>query len=206
MLDGATLNKDGYDINKLENENLNLSAYGTDNNLLTLSAIPFVTEETRIKLNVEATEVGTYKFDFTNMDQFDAGISVSLLDKYTNKTTDVRANTKYTFEMGAGVNQWGKNRFEIILNGKATTGVNENTTNVTAAQLSVYPNPATDVLNISLSNGTSIETVNIYNVSGKLVNTAKVIANQINISDLSNGVYFIEVLTENGKLTTKFVK
>ena len=135
---------------------------------------------------MEANEVGTYKFDFTNMDNFDAGVSVSLLDKYTNKTTDVKKNTKYTFDMGAGVNQWGKNRFELILNGKATTGVNENTNNLTAAQLSVYPNPATDVLNISLSNGTSIETVNIYNVSGKLVNNIKLNGNQIDISQLNN--------------------
>jgi len=205
MLDGATLNKDRYDINKLGNENLNLSAYGTDDNLLTLSAIPFVTEETRIKLNVEATEVGTYKFDFTNIDKFDAGVSVSLFDRYTNTTTDVKANTKYTFEMGAGVNQWGKNRFELILNGEATTGVNNTIAN-SINTISVYPNPVTDVLNISVSNGTKVNNVNIYNVSGKLVTTAKVTANQINISELNNGVYFIEVLTENGKLTTKFVK
>jgi hypothetical protein len=206
MLDGATLNKDGYDINKLENENLNLSAYGTDGKLLTLSSIPFITEETRIKLNVEATEVGTYKFDFTNMDNFDAGVSVSLYDRYTNTTTDVKKNTKYTFNMGAGVNQWGKNRFELILNGKATTGVNENTTNVESTTLSVYPNPATDVLNISLSNGTAIETVNIYNISGKLVNNSKLNGNQIDISQLNNGVYMLEVLTANGSFKTKFVK
>ena len=206
MFDGATLNNEKFDTKKISNENLNLSAYGTDNIDLTSSCIPFIAEETHIKLNVEANEVGTYKFDFTNMDNFDAGVSVSLLDKYTNTTTDVKKNTKYTFEMGAGVNQWGKNRFEIILNGKATTGVNENTTNVTAAQLSVYPNPATDVLNISLSNGTSIETVNIYNVSGKLVNSIKLNGNQIDISQLNNGVYMVEVLTANGTFKTKFVK
>ena len=205
MIDGSTLNKDGYDINKLGNENLNLSAYGTDNNLLTLSAIPFVTGETRIKLNVEATAVGTYKFDFTNMDQFDAGVSVSLLDKYTNKTTDVKANTKYTFDMGAGVNQWGKNRFELILNGKATTGINNTIANNTNS-ITVYPNPATDLLNISLSNGTAIETVNIYNVSGKLVNNTKLNGNQIDISQLNNGVYMVEVITVNGSFKTKFVK
>jgi hypothetical protein len=206
MFEGATLNNELFDTKKISNENLNLSAYGTDNIDLTSSCIPFIAEETRIKLNVEANEVGTYKFEFTNMDNFDAGVSVSLLDKYTNTTTDVKKNTKYTFDMGAGVNQWGKNRFELILNGKATTGVNGNTTNVNAAQLSVYPNPATDILNISLSNGTRIETVNIYNVSGKLVNNFKLNGNQIDISQLNNGVYMVEVLTANGSYKTKFVK
>lgn len=207
MFDGATLNSELYDIKKLKNEDLNLSAYGSDNIDLTASCIPFISEETRIKLNVEATEVGTYKFDFTNMDNFDKGVSVSLFDRYTNKTTDVKANTVYTFEMGAGVNQWGKNRFELILNGKATTGINNTIANNAAnTKLSVYPNPATDVLNISLSNGTAIETVNIYNISGKLVNNTKLNGNQIDISQLNSGVYMVEVLTANGSFKTKFVK
>jgi hypothetical protein len=206
MFDGATLNNERFDTKKLNNENLNLSTYGTDNIDLMASCIPFITEETRIKLNVEASEIGTYKFDFTNMDNFDKNVSVSLLDKFTNKTTDVKTNTAYTFEMGAGENQWGKNRFELILNGKATSVLNNNLNNNNLNKLVVYPNPANEVLNISVSNGAEVNNVNIYNVSGKLVNTAKVAANQINISDLNNGVYFIEILTENGKLTTKFVK
>lgn len=207
MFEGATLNSERFDIKKISNENLNLSAYGQDDVQLTASCIPFVTDETRIKLNVEATEIGTYKFNFTNMDNFDAGVSVSLFDRFTNKTTDVRTNTVYTFEMGAGVNQWGKNRFELILNGKATTGVNNTIANkATNTTLSVYPNPATDVLNISLSNGTTIETVNIYNISGKLVNNTKLNGNQIDISQLNSGVYMVEVLTANGSFKTKFVK
>ncbi|MFA9213464.1 MAG: T9SS type A sorting domain-containing protein [Candidatus Methylacidiphilales bacterium] len=207
MFDGATLNSELYDIKKLQNEDLNLSAFGVDNVDLTASCIPFISEETRIKLNIEAVEVGTYKFDFTNMDNFDKGVSVSLLDKYNNKTTDVKANTKYTFEMGGDVNQWGKNRFELILNGKATTGVNNTIAKKAAiTNLTVYPNPATDVLNISLSNGTVIEIVNIYTVSGKLVNNIKLNGNQIDISQLNNGVYMVEVLTADGSFKTKFVK
>lgn len=206
MYNGATLNYDAFDILKIRNDNLNLAAYGEDTMQVSASVIQPVVSETRIKLNVEATLIGTYTFDFKNMDNFQSNITVSLFDRYTNKTTDVRKNTKYTFDMGAGVNQWGKNRFELILNGKATTGINENTNSVSSTNLSVYPNPATDVLNISLSNGTTIETVNIYNVSGKLVNNTKLNGNQIDISQLNNGVYMVELLTANGSFKTKFVK
>ena len=210
MMEGATFNKDDYDINKLRNENLNLSSYGADSVQLTLSAIPLVKEETRIKLNVEATLVGTYKFEFKNMDNFDAGVSVSLFDRYTNTTNNVKANTVYSFVMDAGINQWGKNRFELILNGKATTSVNENINTVAATQLSVYPNPATSVLNININNTNfKNSNVSITNVSGQeLVNTNMSGTNtQLNIESLSNGIYFLNITNENGfNKTVKFVK
>ncbi|MBJ7427415.1 MAG: autotransporter-associated beta strand repeat-containing protein, partial [Bacteroidia bacterium] len=78
MFEGATMNNEMFDTKKVYNENLNLSAYGTDSVQLTASCIPFVTNETRVKLNVEATEIGTYKFDFKNMDNFQSNITVSL--------------------------------------------------------------------------------------------------------------------------------
>lgn len=209
MIAGSTLNKDGYDISKLRNENLNIGSYGTDTMPLALSAIPFVDGETRIKLNVEATQVGTYKFEFKNIENFDEGVSVSLLDKYTNKTTSIKANTVYSFEMGAGENQWGKNRFELILNGKAT-GVNNTNAAEQVAQMLVYPNPATDALNIDINNANFKNSeIVIYNISGTEVLRSNMTSNsaQLNIETLSAGVYFVKVSNPNGfNKTVKFVK
>ena len=209
MMEGATMNKESYDIYKLRNENLNLSSYGNDSLQLTLSAIPFVTAETHIKLNVEATQIGNYQFEFKNMENFDAGVSVSLLDNYTNTMTDVKKNTKYSFDMGAGVNQWGKNRFELILNGKATNITNDQLKNETTT-LSVYPNPATDILNININNANfKNSNLSIYDITGKQIITTNMNgANaQINIEGLSNGVYFLNVNNKNGyDVKVKFVK
>jgi hypothetical protein len=200
MFEGATLNSEIYDIVKYRNDNLNLAAYGEDTIDLAGSCIPFVSEETHIKLNVEANAVGTYQFEFTNMENFDANVSVSLLDKYTNKTSNVKANTKYSFEMGPGVNQWGKNRFELILNGKINTSINQ--ANIIAnTNLTVYPNPATDLLNINMSNASfKNSSITISSVSGQqLMNSTMNGANAaINIEGLSNGVYFVTVANENG--------
>ncbi len=205
---GATLIKDRYDINKLRNENLNLSSYGIDSQQLMLSSIPPIDEETRVKLNVEATAIGTYNFDFKNMDNFQSDITVHLFDRYTNKTIDVRKNTKYTFSMGPGTNQWGKNRFELILN-MDKTGINEfNVLNKT--QMLVYPNPATDVLNIDISNSSFKNSeIVVYNISGTEVIKTNMASNsvQLNIETLSAGVYFVKVSNQNGfNKTVKFVK
>lgn len=67
----------------------------------------------------------------------------------------------------------------------------------------IYPNPATDVLNIeSKENLTSVE---IIGLSGqKLLNSN---AKQINISHLNKGIYIVKVLLSNGKTEThKLVK
>ncbi len=209
MFEGATLNHELFDTKKVYNENLNLSAYGTTDSVqLTASCIPFVTSETRVKLNVEATEIGTYNFDFKNMDNFQSNITVSLFDRYTNKTTDVRKNTKYTFEMGAGVNQWGNNRFELILN-LDKTGVDEFSL-LNKTQMLVYPNPATDVLNINISNANFKNSeIVVYNISGTEVIKTNMEANNaaLNIETLSAGVYFVKVSNQNGfNKTVKFVK
>ena len=65
----------------------------------------------------------------------------------------------------------------------------------------VYPNPANGLFQISLKNNSeTIQNVTIFNVLGKVVKKVEAVnSNQtnINVSDLSSGVYMIEVATEN---------
>jgi len=77
-------------------------------------------------------------------------------------------------------------------------------------QLKVFPNPANEVLNINLQNN-NIENCIITNALGQTVyNSANEInANykiQLNISNLSAGVYFVKVRASNGSYNAKFVK
>jgi hypothetical protein len=66
----------------------------------------------------------------------------------------------------------------------------------------IYPNPAQDNLNI-VTNGT-FNKVTITDFAGKVVCTSN--SKTINISALSNGVYFVKVETSQGISNTKFVK
>jgi hypothetical protein len=73
--------------------------------------------------------------------------------------------------------------------------------------LSAYPNPSTDVLNITLNS--NVETVSILSLDGKLISNEVVNANNValNVSSLASGVYFYEAITAEGdKLRNKFVK
>ncbi len=84
---------------------------------------------------------------------------------------------------------------ELGTTGKATI---ENT------NISIFPNPASLVLFI---NGfTEDATVTIFDINGKTVVNKPLFDNQIDISNLVNGIYNIQVSDNNGIFTDKFVK
>ena len=74
------------------------------------------------------------------------------------------------------------------------------------SQFAIYPNPATN--EVTVKNIQGAFSYNIYNVSGKLLRTAaNQVSNAINISDLSAGMYFLELADKNNiKSTTKLIK
>ena len=74
---------------------------------------------------------------------------------------------------------------------------------ITQLQFELFPNPAADVLNIQLPQGMVLETVNIYNNIGQLVDTID--QGIVNTSNLSSGLYFVEVITAAGRASQKLV-
>ncbi|MDY0088784.1 MAG: choice-of-anchor J domain-containing protein [Flavobacteriaceae bacterium] len=77
-----------------------------------------------------------------------------------------------------------------------------------ASNLSIYPNPANDFFNLS-STTSIIENVKVTDLNGRVVKS--IAANgvsdvQVNISDLTTGIYFVTVNTDNGTGSTKLVK
>lgn len=72
--------------------------------------------------------------------------------------------------------------------------------------LSIYPNPTTKVVSMNIDQSDLIShTVSIYNVNGQLV-SIKEYQSQIDVSELNNGTYFMEVITKDGRGVSKFIK
>lgn len=69
----------------------------------------------------------------------------------------------------------------------------------------MYPNPVTDVLNIESKNGLNANEIKITDMTGKVVKVQKN-ATSINVSNLSAGTYLIDITTNEGKATSKFIK
>jgi hypothetical protein len=77
-------------------------------------------------------------------------------------------------------------------NPSGTTGITE----VAKENIFVYPNPATDIITLNFNKRNNADlTLNIYNITGELVSSETLLQNQqqINIGEISNGIYLVEI-------------
>ncbi len=85
-------------------------------------------------------------------------------------------------------------------------GVSENG----SSKFSIHPNPAQNELFITAQNTTENLKIKIFNIEGKLLSAQNITLpdqKTINVSQLLNGIYFLNIEDENGNTTTKkFIK
>jgi len=75
-----------------------------------------------------------------------------------------------------------------------------------AEYISIYPNPANDILTISCTNGASVEKVMIYNQTGQKVLEGELSKNNIDVSSLHPGLYFIHLQLGDQVKIRKIIK
>jgi len=113
---------------------------------------------------------------------------------------------------GQGIDQMfigARNPFSVVFDNIrfATTyeatnigvGIKDNALNNTE----MYPNPANDF--IFINNLPANNMVSVYGISGSLLKMERNVNAKLNVSDLTNGVYFLKVQSENNSITRKFV-
>lgn len=89
-----------------------------------------------------------------------------------------------------------------------TTGIEENIQNKLSAK--IYPNPASNILNVQLDNSENIAEFRVFNALGQeLISESNINSNFVNvpINNFDNGTYIIRIKTENDNLSIlKFIK
>ena len=70
-------------------------------------------------------------------------------------------------------------------------------------EFKVYPNPASDEINIQLNNGLELQRVNLYNALGQIVASSNEL--NIDVSHLNSGLFYIQIVTKNGKIAKKVI-
>ena len=83
-----------------------------------------------------------------------------------------------------------------------TAGNTASISEVENANVVLYPNPVTNILNIEAQ---GIQEVSVMDVNGRTVMTLQN-TNRIDMSNLANGVYFVRVITSEGVSTQKIAK
>ena len=94
---------------------------------------------------------------------------------------------------GVGPGYVGVYSFEEILS----------TDSVAIQETSLYPNPTKDQFTIQLNEGIQFQKADIYNQLGQFVLSSSEAI--VDVSNLSQGMYFVEVFTDQGKSTRKLI-
>ncbi len=89
----------------------------------------------------------------------------------------------------------------INISNQIVTSINKQTN---IHNLSIYPNPVSSQL--SIDSDEKIEIIRIINVMGKIEKTFAPSNYTINVSDLANGIYFLQVKTDKALMNKKFIK
>lgn len=81
--------------------------------------------------------------------------------------------------------------------------------NVVAAQFSVFPNPANNVVNIANADNILVNKVTVTDLNGRTVKNVSFdnVSNvEVNVADLASGLYIMNITSDKGTTTEKFVK
>ncbi len=104
-------------------------------------------------------------------------------------------------------NSWPKKAkdFELgedYLGYKIPTAFKSDVKNIVAkGQISIYPNPATDVITVT---NEGVKSVAVYSIAGSLVASSE--SNVVNVANLVNGIYVVKANTEAGVITGQIIK
>jgi len=164
--------------------------------------------------NALATSIYTQSFSAITIANVGDPIRINL-----SSALAITNGNQYTFEFTvdnvnvlAGSNTYaGGNSFQdgsalssldIDFEVDITTSVGIKKLNTT--KISIYPNPTTSQLTLNTTE--KIERISILDITGKTVKTIILTNNTIEVSDLTKGIYFLHVQTENGMAVSKFIK
>jgi len=91
----------------------------------------------------------------------------------------------------------------VTYNSFLFSGINNTESIIT--ELEIYPNPANETINLQNIQPNTL--ITITNITGQIIlQTSLNQSNQINISNLTSGLYFIQSQSNNNFQTTKFIK
>jgi hypothetical protein len=74
--------------------------------------------------------------------------------------------------------------------------------------ITIFPNPATDILQINIGNGfleNDVQSISIYDLKGNLVSKTSKFTPSLNINNVSKGTYFVKIQFSNATVSKKLI-
>jgi len=153
------------------------------------------------------TDFYNYKHYSIPIGTFYTGTAPYLVFAADNDTVDNVWTTGTTYPGGGSYNE-ATSFFRNVKIYESSVLSTETFDNIESL-VSVYPNPVDSMLSIKVSDNVLLSQLTIHDISGKLVKTINLKdrnSNQINLQELSTGVYFAKVESNRGTTTKKIIK
>jgi exonuclease III len=138
-------------------------------------------------------------------------ITNELFDEFSSSSAVIETIKIENFLQG-GFNYYDSNmsdhrpvglKFDINSNTSATKS------QLAKANLNIYPNPATNQFSITFEKNIKNGFLEIFSVDGRCVKSLILLNNQslvdVNINDLTNGIYYVKVSSESGEMVGKLM-
>lgn len=123
--------------------------------------------------------------------------SLAYFTRVANKINKIKFTSYYA----------GTDRQSIVFNKTDYAGLSVNETAKNKLEVSLYPNPASENIFVSLNSNVKQAQVTISNLSGKALISTKITADdKVDVSSLPMGMYLLTIATNNGNETVKFIK
>jgi uncharacterized delta-60 repeat protein len=130
----------------------------------------------------------------------------------TNGTTSISINTSNLVNNYSAINPINGKLYSLSYTSGTTldlfrlnTGIIlANNTFVEENKITIYPNPTSNILKIETCE--TINDIRITDLAGRTTTVSNFENNKIDVSNLSNGIYFIKIKTNNGDFEQKFIK
>ena len=140
----------------------------------------------------------TFSYTITEGDRDTDGIRIDALTAGSGVIKTKATNTNATLTL---YNQGATNNILV------DTSTLSNNKTVLSKSLTVYPNPIKNSINVSVNNGVIVNTITVYTIQGKkLVQQELKDDTTIDVSSLSQGIYFVKLNTNKGEITKKIIK
>ena len=195
----------------------NMTTYGNE---VTFTTLPEEIDLCETPTNLHTTDVANESFTVTWTDNANAsvwmlsyrelnGIWQNLFPTTTTfQVTGLEGDTYYEVRVKAVCVDFESDWSDTIMVHTTDVGIIEHLQN----SISLYPNPTNDVVNVECSmNDVQVKALEVFDVYGKLIRTVETVCTpslqtRINVSDLSSGMYFVRITTDEGTVTKSFVK
>ncbi len=199
---------DGVDFGS---DSVNVSVVSSNGEFLSYQATNRLAgqEVRRYPLKVETRNSslnGAYILMFDQFKAFTSDLSVLLVDKWLNTTTDLIAKPEYAFQISNDINSQGSGRFEIVVSNKSTVDV-QDIIKGSASDFYVFNSPLDECVTFTAIGNGSNKNLRVLDLQGKLIKEYRDFQSPITLSstEISRGIYIATVVSGQSKSTKKFI-